>query len=731
MKKIILIETLVLMAISLGGVIHKLGNHAEPSGVSSLALHGHYAYVTKTYQTGVKILDISDPAAPTQVSSFFAGYSGHVYVSGNRAYISGAITTSQGLEILDISDPLDPVSLGNLAGHGGKLALQGDYVYQAGCTEGLLIVDVSDPTNPVQVCQHQGDFLVNDVAVAGNYAYLAAGNVGGLQILNVADPQNPYWVGSCDTPGWANGIAIVGNTVYMADGYFGVQIIDVANPQNPVLLGNFHTYWSALRIVVLDNVAYVSEGYAGVQLIDVTDPVNPALISSYDTPGNVGIIEVRDGIAYLTDAERGVQILDVSSPANPALISQIHPESLMYDFAISGNLACVSANSYDLEFYDLTDMQNPVWLGHVNLGPLFEAEKVVISGDLAYVAGWREYDFDVFKSCLWLVDIADPANPVLLGDFESPWGIWANKSIFVVGNTAYFDHSSGLHIIDASDPQNPILSAYYGLGFQNHDVWVSNNVAYISYWASSDYAQGSGLWLIDVSNPQAPFLLGECTTPGLAAGVTVLGNVAYIADNFAGVQIVDVSYPSNPRIVGNLPTRYNGNVDLVRIFDGCLYAADSNWNEIQIYDLANPLRPQLIKRYDWSLSACELQVIGNTLYACNPVYGLSFHNLTQVEANDPLQTPIPLPQLAVYPNPFNPQTCFEFELPESSPVSLKIYNLKGQLVRELCTGCFAKGKHKLVWDGRDDHGRVLASGIYLSSLRYGETSVTRKAILAK
>ena len=66
-----------------------------------------------------------------------------------------------------------------------------------------------------------------------------------------------------------------------------------------------------------------------------------------------------------------------------------------------------------------------------------------------------------------------------------------------------------------------------------------------------------------------------------------------------------------------------------------------------------------------------------------------------------------------YPNPFNPHTNIAFELPEPGQVSLSIYNVRGRLVSTLLTTTLGPGRHEIGWDGTDENGRVVHSGVYL------------------
>ena len=102
---------------------------------------------------------------------------------------------------------------------------------------------------------------------------------------------------------------------------------------------------------------------------------------------------------------------------------------------------------------------------------------------------------------------------------------------------------------------------------------------------------------------------------------------------------------------------------------------------------------------------------------------------TSVDEED--EKPEALPVLHSYPNPFNPSTTIEFTLPESGFTTLSIYNISGQKVRELAAGHMTAGMHSLIWDGRDDSGDAVSSGIYITRLAAGKQVAARRMILLK
>jgi len=84
-----------------------------------------------------------------------------------------------------------------------------------------------------------------------------------------------------------------------------------------------------------------------------------------------------------------------------------------------------------------------------------------------------------------------------------------------------------------------------------------------------------------------------------------------------------------------------------------------------------------------------------------------------------------------YPNPFNPSTNIDLNLPERSPVSIKIYNVVGECIRELCNQEMDAGNHTMEWDGKGQNGKVLSSGVYLIQVKTNNQSKIIKSLLLK
>ena len=107
--------------------------------------------------------------------------------------------------------------------------------------------------------------------------------------------------------------------------------------------------------------------------------------------------------------------------------------------------------------------------------------------------------------------------------------------------------------------------------------------------------------------------------------------------------------------------------------------------------------------------------------------GKQFVTLGQIKRNQLLQN---------FPNPFNPETWIPFRLANESDVTIRIYTPSGKLVRSLSPGKMSAGDYSsqsqaIHWDGRNDNGEAVSSGVYLYTINAGNFSATRKMLIRK
>ncbi len=91
---------------------------------------------------------------------------------------------------------------------------------------------------------------------------------------------------------------------------------------------------------------------------------------------------------------------------------------------------------------------------------------------------------------------------------------------------------------------------------------------------------------------------------------------------------------------------------------------------------------------------------------------------------------LPTP-LLTFPNPFNSSTQILFHLAQAGPVQLSLYDLAGQKVRILVEGHWPAGTHQVKWDGRDEEGQAVASGVYFYRLQGEDVQQISKMLLIR
>jgi hypothetical protein len=84
-----------------------------------------------------------------------------------------------------------------------------------------------------------------------------------------------------------------------------------------------------------------------------------------------------------------------------------------------------------------------------------------------------------------------------------------------------------------------------------------------------------------------------------------------------------------------------------------------------------------------------------------------------------------------YPNPFNPSTTISYSLPQDSHVNVEIFNIKGQLVRQLISAQQNAGNHSVIWNGKDSNDRECSSGFYFYRLTTDGQRINRKILMMK
>jgi hypothetical protein len=698
----------------------------------SIAISGNYAYVASVFFRGVQVLDISDPTNPIGISSITDGANGadeldgasSIIISGNYAYV--ASISDDGVQILDISDPTNLVGVGSVTdGASGaneldgatSIAISGNYIYIASeFDDGVQILDISDPTNPVGVGSiTDGASGANElngasgITVSGNYAYVTGSVDNGVQILDISDPTNPIGVGSitdgangADTLAGARGIAISGNYAYVASSNDdGVQILDIGaletanlyagnirvdllqvdqtaifdagiNVRGSANIGGDSLIGGALAVTKFATTSLTGIAALTANLIDnnvasIADvlKLNHAASGTIASGIGTGILFASDNAGTGTSTSRIASILtDVSttSPRSALTFSNKNTVGSLTEFmrltadgylgigtttpsasiatngaifvgatnatstfmngiAIRGGCLSINGSCLSTETAGFVSAAGMSVLSNitdnVGIGTTSASAKLTIQGD----AGDITNSFTIASSSgRTLLSVSSRgAVEIRPGELRGVGSITdgasgANEldganSIAISGNYAYVTSGDddGVQILDISDPTNPVGIGSISDGDNGADtlygasnITISGNYAYVT---SQDFSgSNDGVQILDISNPTNPIGVGSITD-GVngadeldgASSITISGNYAYVAsqsDN--GVQVLDISDPTNPIGVGSIEYLKNGADFLYAPTDIVVrgnYAYVTNYspaNAVEIIDVSNP-----------------------------------------------------------------------------------------------------------------------------------------------
>ena len=354
-------------------------------------------------------------------------------------------------------------------------------------TGGLLVIDVSNPGAMREVARYREDCVPVDVIVRGDYAYVLEYRTL-LRVFDIHDPTALTVVGEVE----------VGVILY--------------------------------RLSVAENRAYVARGAGGLTIVDISDPTAPSVEGHLGTA--VFDVAARGDTAYVASWV-SVQVLNLSNPSSVVEIGS-HPICCSRGLALQGDRLFV-ANPESLQVLDVSDPSEPRMIGYA-ISPLAWSGRVVVSGELVYVAKYNEG--------VWILDVSSPEDPLALALYRVPGGI---LDTVVRGELAYLAGPyHGLLILDLSDPTRPTPLGRLRTELRPRSLDVYRNFAFLTQ-------DSLGLVVVDVSDPAFPALVGSLDLDDQVGLVNVDQGYAVVAA-LSGLHVVDVRNPAAPVETGVLPT---------------------------------------------------------------------------------------------------------------------------------------------------------------------------------
>ena len=357
----------------------------------------------------------------------------------------------------------------------------------------------------------------------------------------------------------------------------GLEVYNIADERNPVRLS-----WTPIPLndfALQDSLAYTISGDDSFRIYNVSNPASPVFRGACRDSGD--LVSVAGNAAFLGD-RWGLYVIDVTNPTSPHRIGSWG--SAIEQVEARGHLCYVTTFNPnvpgDITFHilDVAVPSLPYQIGSLDYAGGYD---VFLLDTLAFGAG----DGDFNK--LTVVSIADSTRPRLIGsDATRGWsyGIWASG---LEQETFVGCHWEGLQVYDTRNTSQPVRDTFLLGSDVSVDIYIDKDTAYVAN-------EMAGLKILDVSDPRRPTTLGSYDTTWLMPAMTSV----VARDSFAFVDWVDlphframdVTIPSKPLMAGGCET-FNPLADMV-LRDSFVYCAEMN--RLQIVNVARPREPVLV-----------------------------------------------------------------------------------------------------------------------------------------
>jgi hypothetical protein len=439
----------------------------------------------------------------------------------------------------------------------------------------------------------------NDVVAEGNRGVLANGAV--LQVLDLAAPAVPAVAGEIVLPGEILAVALSG-AMAAAITHDHLHVVDIGGV-SPTQLGVLSGVGSPHTLAVAGNFVYAIN-YESLSIFDVSVPSAPTsqggLLWAVGYPSDVRVVA---NYAFVVDSGFGLRVVDVADPTVPVEVGGLDlgatasPRRLDIVDELAYAVGSDSAEySRRLWVINLSDPANPVLVS--NTGGIAGNQDIVVHNDTAFVAGaWDLTSYNV----------TDPQTPVFLGQVWAPYipVDGQHRLAGVDGFVLMVAELFGLGIYDVGDPAAPVLAAEVAAPGRIESAAYADDTLYIA-------AADRGFRALDISSPGLPVELGITMIPQQPQvwGVAAAGSTAWTAAPYASAGFVelDVSDPAAPVALGNAPGAVGNRLV---VSGGYAYVVDQWAGGIHVVDLSSPGLPTLVGSLDLPPGEWEWPVVVN------------------------------------------------------------------------------------------------------------------------
>lgn len=431
------------------------------------------------------------------------------------------------------------------------------------------------------------------VDVQGGYAYI--GNGPTFHVLDVSDPQTPFIVGEYVADEIIYDIKLRESLAYVAT-EATLLILNVADPQQPLRVSELFISSGPIRVAPVDSLVFVATYLGSLRIVDVSNPATPFFRGSIGAGGErPWCLAAKGRFAYVGNLDfPDLAIVNATNPDAPTRTFLNVGGHGLSAWIRDTLLFLGKAPSPALRIYSITNPATPVLLGQTSLPPAL-INAVSAGENAAYVS--------TTDSGMVTVDISDLQQPQIRGRYRRPLYAPGNFTALVpTGTTVYAAYYNGLRVLNVSDIDRPDERAFFPTGGIAEKVFLRDSLAYVA----SGYA---GLWILDVSDPTQPRPVSNILTGGgYATDVVVADSFAYLVnwvyyppeDTTRGLWVMNVADAHQPSVLSH----YAGIVRATQVLTRCRLAVDSNLvlmtqpsnsaydSTLEVIDVSIPSSPQ-------------------------------------------------------------------------------------------------------------------------------------------
>ncbi len=474
-----------------------------------------------------------------------------IAVHENIAYIADH---TNGLTLVDVAEPNTPVQISNLdlPEDSRQLTYNDGMIYVAAGQGGLRIINVSDPENPVERGFYQVDNPIVDVEVMGNHVIISCLR-DGLKVMDLSNPEDPVEISSWQPEDDLSTMRFcVGeDRIYVLIGERDGITCVVSDEGEIEVTGGFDVHFSSSDIDYHEEKICVSTSWGrddeqGVIRYDLSNPDFPRRDYEYFSSGHAQLVKIFGNHGFLqTDSfynRRGINIFSASDDALPSHLGTVRTFEECWDIEVIGNFLYTAASI--LWIYDISNFQDTYFVCDYGRNGV---TSLAAFGQLLIVS-WFEEDENT-----QILDPSDPENIQVIGQID------ISDVYIAVSNNLLFTAGHRHNIYDISEPADPVLLGEFDLP-RTEEVLVSENNLFVRKYGDED--EVFGFWIVDISDPQNPEIVSFFEAPGYVGGFDVQGSKVYLTVRGYVVLVVDVSNPEEPEVSGFYEREGYGGHDL-------------------------------------------------------------------------------------------------------------------------------------------------------------------------